>query len=263
MQFLKIARFTKYGAYLVDKNSNEVLLPNRYISDLNKIGDFIWCFLYTDSEDRLVAINQLPLALLGDIASLNVVSIAKNGIYLDIGISKDIFMPSKNPSKFIIGQPVVVKIILDKQKRLMANMNISSYLNKCSLNYNNNIVTALPFLKTPLGYNCVVNGQYFGLMHFNDAHNVSIGSNIKAIVKKVRSDGKLDLGIKRNINDSEKKIIEYIKKHNKLHINFSSTSEEIYNLLSITKKTFKISINKLIKTSKIKFIKEDGVFVFL
>lgn len=59
-QTLTVNRISDYGLYLIDDEQNEVLLPNRYVSLANKVGDTLEVFVYHDSEDRLVATTETP-----------------------------------------------------------------------------------------------------------------------------------------------------------------------------------------------------------
>ena len=63
IQTLKVNRISDYGLYLIDDEEQEVLLPNRYFSLDNKVGDEIEVFVYHDSEDRLVATTDKPLII--------------------------------------------------------------------------------------------------------------------------------------------------------------------------------------------------------
>lgn len=258
MQYLKVLRFTSNGAYLVDDNNFEVLLPNRYLDNDVEIGKLVWVFVYTDSSDRFVAITDVPKAFKNDITTLEVVSIANNGVYLDLGILKDIFLPSKNPSIFKIGQKVVVKILLDKQQRLIARQNIADHLIKAQVDSKIKDVDILPFLRTDIGFNCIVNNKYFGIIHNNDINkNITIGIPLKGIVKQIRSDGKIDLGIMSNIDDVENIILDKLKLNNKINLDFKSNPDEVFKILGISKKSFKITINRLIKENKVEFIKDS------
>ena len=58
IQTLKVNRISDFGLYLCDDEEQEVLLPNRFVSLENKVGDEIEVFVYHDSEDRLVATTQ-------------------------------------------------------------------------------------------------------------------------------------------------------------------------------------------------------------
>ena len=57
---LRVNRISDFGLYLSDDEENEVLLPNRYVSLENKVGDELDVFVYCDSVDRLVATTDRP-----------------------------------------------------------------------------------------------------------------------------------------------------------------------------------------------------------
>ena len=261
MQYLRISRFSKNGAYLIDDDKNEVLLPNRYILDDMEVGSFVWVFVYSDSDDRLVAITTLPKGFVGDILSVEIIDIVHNGAYLDLGIPKDIFMPSKNTSNLHIGQKVVIKLMLDKQNRLIARQNLSYYLEKLNQKSKIKNVDILPFLKTDIGFNCVVNNRYFGIIHNNDINiRLEIGSVIKGVIKKIRKDGKVDLGLISDIEYAKNMILDRLN-DGVLQLNFDSNSNDIFDILGISKKLFKTASSCLIKNNQAQFIKNyNGVF---
>ena len=55
IQTLTVNRLSDYGLYLADEEGNEALLPNRYVSLSQKVGDSVEVFIYHDSEDRITA----------------------------------------------------------------------------------------------------------------------------------------------------------------------------------------------------------------
>ena len=65
-QTLTVARISDHGLYLADEEQNEVLLPNRYTSLTDKVGDRKEVFVYHDSENRLVATTETPLLRVGE-----------------------------------------------------------------------------------------------------------------------------------------------------------------------------------------------------
>ena len=67
----------------------EILLPGRYILEDPKPKDKLDVFVYRDSEDRLVAIIETPLATVGEFAYLKVISVNRSvGAFLDWGLAK-------------------------------------------------------------------------------------------------------------------------------------------------------------------------------
>ena len=95
IQTLTVSRVSEYGLYLADEEQNEVLLPNRYTSLTDKVGDRKEVFLYHDSEDRLVATTETPLLREGEAGYLRVVDKTAHGAFLDWGLhGKDLFLPT-------------------------------------------------------------------------------------------------------------------------------------------------------------------------
>ena len=75
-------------------NLGEILLPGRYIPADLKPKDKLDVFVYRDSEDRLVATTETPLAMVGEFAYLKVISVNQNiGAFLDWGLAKDLLLP--------------------------------------------------------------------------------------------------------------------------------------------------------------------------
>ncbi|ETD24974.1 S1-like domain-containing RNA-binding protein [Helicobacter macacae] len=144
---------------------NEVLLPNKFCPSGAKVGDEVQVFIYTDSQDRFIATTQSPLATLGQIAFLRVVSVGQNGVFLDLGLDKDIFMPSKNPKSYALDSLVAVKICADKSHRLIAKKGIKDTLKPYKAKHRGTKVEILPFEISPLGVGCVVEGKYYGLLY--------------------------------------------------------------------------------------------------
>jgi len=63
---LVIDRLTTPGAYMMARDGQDVLLPGPYLSPQMKEGMLLDVFLYTDSEDRLVATTNKPTAMLDE-----------------------------------------------------------------------------------------------------------------------------------------------------------------------------------------------------
>src|SRR4051812_13375984 len=90
---LTVIRETEAGLHLSDDDKNEVLLPNSFIKSKHKIKEKVTVFVYTDSEERLIATVQIPYAELYEFALLRAVGSNESGVFLDWGIEKDLFVP--------------------------------------------------------------------------------------------------------------------------------------------------------------------------
>src|SRR5882762_2660820 len=87
---LRVQRLVEFGAFLEDGKEG-LLLPKRWVPARVKPGDMLNVFVYHDSEDRLIATTQKPLAVVGEIAYLEAVSVTHQGAFLDWGLMKDLF----------------------------------------------------------------------------------------------------------------------------------------------------------------------------
>jgi len=90
---LSALRQTDNGTYLIDDESNEVLLPNKYVPDDLEMGNTIEVFLYKDSEDRMVATTLTPFIKLNGYAALEALDVSDNGAFFDWGLEKDLMDP--------------------------------------------------------------------------------------------------------------------------------------------------------------------------
>ena len=254
---LEIAKIVSIGAYL-KKDDSLVLLPVRYLSSTLKEGDFVDVFLYTDSEDRLIATTLNPLALLGEIAALRIVDKNNYGCFLDLGIAKDIFMPTKSSEPYKVGSYVVVFIDKDKEGRLIARHNIKSYLKNikdsslkvfCK-------VSILPFKRTNLGYECVINGKYLGLVYYNEVFIKDFLFNKQVgYIKRIYKGGKCDLSLKPPMEKSKsqaERVFMILKSNGGvMKFGYDSSPQEILEVFEMSKKSFKKSLSDLITEHKI------------
>ena len=121
---LSIVRASTPGLYLDGGELGEILLPGRYIPANLKPKDKLDVFIYRDSEDRLVATTETPLATVGEFAAMKVVSINDRvGAFLDWGLAKDLLLPFREQERMVrVGQRVVVFVYIDpKTQRIVAS----------------------------------------------------------------------------------------------------------------------------------------------
>lgn len=261
---LKISRDSDYGFFLIALDEKEVLLPKSYKTNEMKIGDLIEVFLYTDSEDRLVATTQKPLAMLDELAYMQVVDSTKFGVFLSWGLPKDLLVPRKHQKETLkIGDKAFFRVIYDeKTHRLIGTQKLGDiflrhpkYLKKYQK------VKIVPMQKTPLGFRCLVEDRFEGLIYTNEIfQNIAIGETLMAYVKNIRADGLIDLTLNSKNNSSlEDKVISFLNIHNGIMpYNYKSDATLIYEVFGMSKKSFKATLTKLCDRGLIE-IKENGV----
>ena len=264
---LEAARSTDFGMYFKDEENREVLLPNKYVPDSCRPGDKLNLFIYLDSEDRIVATTRSPKVQIGEFASLQVKDVNQVGAFLDWGLEKDLFVPFKEQRRPLrSGEYVVVYVYLDEETdRISASTKLNKFLlKKVEGISEGDSVSALISSRTDLGFTCVVENKYSGLIYENETfQKLRIGDQVSAFVKKRRDDGKIDLSLQKSGYEKVGDLPETILKKLKLQagfipVNSKTDPDVIYNLFGVSKKTFKMAIGALYKERKI-IITDDGI----
>ena len=252
---LKVNRAVDFGFYLTDGHE-EVLLPKKWIPEGADIGKNVEVFIYTDSEDRLIATTMKPKATLGDFAVLEVTSTTGFGAFLDWGLEKDLLLPKNEQIKTVgVGEKAVVKVCLDfKTNRLIGVSKINSFLLPIPESLQpGQEVEAWVYNKTPLGYQVLVNKEFAGLLYENEVfEELRIGDVRRAWIKKKREDNKLDVSLKpfgkEGMKSDREKVLEAVKEAGgSLAVGDKSEPEEISRKLNMSKKAFKRAIGILYK----------------
>lgn len=249
------------GFFLDGGTHGEILLPGRYIPRGVRPGASMDVFVYRDSEDRLVATTETPLAMVGEFAYLRVVSVnPRIGVFLDWGLEKDLLLPLREQaSPLQPGDRRVVRVALDRETdRVIASARLNRWLNLTPPPYTEGqrvdiIVTG----ETPLGYSAIVEHAHHGLLYRSDlSAALWIGQQFAAYVRTVRDDGKIDLALDRagfhRIAPLTEQILAALKEaggHLPYHDN--SPPEEIRDAFSISKKAFKQAIGSLYRARRI------------
>lgn len=260
-QTLRVNRISDYGLFLADEEENEVLLPNRYVSLENKVGDMLDVFVYHDSEDRLVASTEKPYATVGEVAFLKVVDKTVHGAFLDWGLSsKDIFLPNRNMiGRLDPGMKYVVYIYRDNiTGRAVTSMALKNFISNESLDLKRgeevDIVVAL---QTDRGFRVVINNRYWGMIYYNQLFgDISVGDKTKAYVRKITEDNRVDLSLQQEgydeVKKSADKIIAMMRDNGgTLPLHDRSTPEEVNAVTRMSKKVFKRSVGYLMKREAI------------
>jgi predicted RNA-binding protein (virulence factor B family) len=261
---LSIVRASSPGLYLDGGELGEILLPGRYIPADLKPKDKLDVFVYRDSEDRLVATTETPLAMVGEFAYLKVISVNQNiGTFLDWGLAKDLLLPFREQEfPLRAGDWAIVHVCLDeKTNRILATTRLNRHLSRDTPAYRDGQpVNLLIMGRTPLGYNAIVENAHRGLLyHDNLAAPLVTGQKLKGFVRTVRPGGKIDLrldasGYKR-VAALTDQIVQALE-NNACHLAFDddSSPEAIRQKFGVSKKAFKQALGKLYKGRRIRFL---------
>jgi predicted RNA-binding protein (virulence factor B family) len=252
---LRVNRVSEPGIYLISGDETEVLLPNAYVKKDMAIDSLLDVFIYTDSEDRLVATTLKPYLYLNEFANLKIVDSAKFGYFVDIGLPKDLLVP-KNRQKgtYNIGSYKVLQMQFDERtSRLIASEKYILEEEPKNLKQGDEVEIIL-YSKTPLGFKVIVNNLFEGMIfHSEIFENLKIGDKKRAYIKNLREDKKLDISLQKiGEKVDSNKVLEILKANGGvLNFTYKSDAEDIKNMFAMSKKAFKATLTKLIDEKKI------------
>jgi len=263
---LKVVKSVDFGLYLNGEEHGEILLPTRYVPENVNVDDELEVFLYLDSEDRLIATTEKPLATVGEFALLEAVAVNRFGAFLNWGLPKDLMMPySEQRHDIEVGEKYFVYIYLDKEtNRIVASSKTDKFLDQSPVNYEpGDEVEIFPVFKNSIGYRVLVNEHVWGMIYHDEVFSpVKRGIKRKAYVKKVREDQKLDLTLQKPgytaVEDFSDVLLRYINEHGgSIEITDKSDPETIKKIFNVSKKIFKKAVGKLYKDKKIQIGKDN------
>lgn len=258
---LKVNRKVEFGFYL-DDGAEGILLPKRFAPNNLNIDDEIEVFVYHDSDNRLIATTQKPKAVVGEIAKMKVVSVTKQGAFLDWGLMKDLFVPaSKQVSGMRLGGEYLVMLYIDEMTgRVAATEKVENLMSNDILTVKEmESVDLLVYRTSELGYVMIINNKHIGILHGNEVfQQLEIGDRVKGFIKKIRPDNKIDLILGKpgytKVEDESAKILRLLQENNGyLPYNDKSDPTDIYAFFGMSKKAFKMTTGNLYKQKKIQF----------
>lgn len=260
IQKLIVSRFTDNGAYLIDTDENEVLLPNRYVAEGQKVGDEVEVFLYHDSEDRIVASTEMPFIIVGEVALLECLDISAFGAFLDWGLPKDLFIPIANQTVDMeVGRWYLVYAYRDDlTDRIVATAKLNKYINNDEITVEvGEEVEIVVGHENEYGYRVVINNKNWGMIYHNQIFcEVKVGQILTAYVTKVTEDFRIDVSLTRTgkgqVDDAAVRILELLEASNGvLELGDKSSPEQIYTITQMSKKMFKRGVGSLYKEGKV------------
>lgn len=260
-------RFAPQGLYLSDAEGNEVLLPNSRMPQKPNLNVELEAFVYRDSEERLIATLDKPIAQVGEIAGLQVMDIAPFGYFLDWGLDKQVLLPKREVRQSLnVGDYVGVFLYVDTlSERITASARLERHFNHNIDHLNEQDGVEVTILqREKLGFLVTFGEGFHGMIYHNEIFaNLLPGQKVKAYIRKLREDGKVDLILQPegmdHIEPSAKIILEKLEQAGgKLAFHDKSDPTAIQNEFGMSKKTFKKAIGTLYK-KKLISLEKDGI----
>ncbi len=268
---LRVIRQSDIGVMLAADRYGEVLLPKRYVPKTLEIDDQIDVFLYSDSEDRVVATTQKPKAQVGECAYLKAISRNRVGVFLDWGLPKDLLVPfSEQQKPMQKGYSYTVYLFVDEATdRIAASSRLEEHLSDDASGFApRQPVDLLIYGRSDLGFKAVVDGTHLGQLYDNETfRRLHYGERVRGYIKQVRDDGRIDLVLQRPSHLERDRLGEAIltdlrDQGGVSMLTDKSPPEAIYEAFGVSKANYKKALGQLYRRRQIEITKEKITLLY-
>ena len=269
---LRVIRKVEFGIYLDGGKYGDILLPRQYTNDNMALGDSIEVFIYLDSEDRIVATTLKPKAVVGECAYLKVVQVNRIGAFVDWGLPKDLLVPfSQQQKPMQKGYSYAVYVYVDEStERIAASSRLEDFICEAPDQLRpDQAVELMIYAKSDLGFKAVIDGRYLGQLFENEVFRpLHYGEKLPGFIKRVRTDGKIDLILQQATSLARSSlagaILEHLGDNNGIStLTDKSPPDHIYGAFGVSKAAYKKALGALYKSRQIKIEKHRITLVKL
>lgn len=263
---LEIAHKSPFGYFLTDGALQVLLHENDIVQPFDEhVPQQV--FLYQDHQGRLAATMHIPDIRLGVYNWAAVSGMHKKyGVFVDIGINKDILLskddlPDEWPDWPAAGDHVYCSLKLDKKDRLFAKLADDPIMHMLSVaapeDLFNQELDADVYRLLLEGARVITDKGYLGFIHKNETEGrLRLGQNVHCRVIDVKEDGTINLSMRQrsyeSIDQHAAAILRYMDgRGGAMPYSDKSLPEDIRSKFSISKGDFKKALGKLMKENKI------------
>lgn len=237
----------------------DAVIDKDQVKGLNQ-NDSVEAFLYRDLNNVLRATRGLAYKI-DQIYSLKAVEIDKKGVYFEIK-GGHIFLPFEERTYKIIKDMTYPVAFKEKDGYVYLTSKIRDLLTTDHDFKENDTVTGRIYsINKSIGAFVAIDEKYDSLIRIKELSGVYIeGELVKARVKEVKSDGKIELSLRKRAyleidNDSDK-ILDYLYENKSVALSDKSSPEKIYSYFAMSKASFKRAIGRLYKNKDIIIYKD-------
>ena len=267
---LTAVRESELGVFLdaeTGNTSDDILLHHVQQTAPVKIGDRVRVFLYLDPKRRLTASMRTPRMKEGQVARLRVISVTKEGAFLDVGAERGIFLPFAGMrGRPQVGETVWAKLYTDKSGRLAVTMEVEDELRRASRPAEG--VRVGDRLKGSV-YNITERGAFLfteeRYIVFIDHREIPkrprVGETVEMRVTYLREDGRLNASLRSPKETAQQedadRLLALLNEHNgRMPYTDATSPEVIQDRFHISKAAFKRALGRLLKEGLIE--QRDG-----
>ena len=268
---LKVVRESEMGAFLdagTGNTSDDILLHKQQQDTPVKVGDVVKVYLYLDPHGRLTASRKLPKMREGQVGYVKVLSVTRDGGFVDIGAERGVFLPySEMRGHVSPGQLVWVKLYRDKTGRQAVTMRVEEDMVKASKPAAGvkvgDEVTGIVYNILPEGFFLLTTERFIAFIHRSEVPGgrLDFGQKVTGRIAFIREDGRINMSLRpqkeeARVLDADLILSLLQKRKGSMPYGDDTPAEVIKDVFGISKSAFKRSMGKLMKDGKIK--QENG-----
>lgn len=266
MAELKVARISDFGYFLTDGEEDVLLHKNDTDQEFQE-GDEVEVFLYVDSRGRLSATTIRPSVTVGEYSWVPVVDVSPGtGVFLDIGIKKDILLGKDDlpvfesvwPGK---GDLLYITLRVNRNNLIYARMASDPIIQEISVpatrkDFNKNVHGHI-YRTARVGSWMLTAEGYKGFIHESQRKiEPRVGEKVEGRIIDVKEDGTVNISLlprKQEALDTDTdKIMEYLELRNgAMPYSDKSMAEDIMDRFGLSKSSFKRALGRLMKEGKV------------
>lgn len=268
---LRVVRLSDLGAFLdagTGDTNDDILLHKQQQNKELQIGDEVEVWLYFDPKKRLTASMKLPKMKEGQLGYVKVLSITKDGGFVDIGAERGIFLPySEMHGHVEPGQMIWVKLYRDKTDRQAVTMRVEDDIVKLAKPAKNikvgELVTGTIYNILPEGFFILTRKRNIAFLHRSEVPQgrLDFGQEVNARVTYIREDGRINVSMRlqkeKALEIDATKILNFLmNRDGKMPYSDETQPEIIKMKFGLSKAAFKRALGHLMKEKKVK--QENG-----
>lgn len=268
---LKVVRLGEMGAFLDGGTGNtddDILLHKLQQTAEVKEGDEVKVYLYLDPSKRLTASMKLPKMREGQLGYVRVISVTRDGGFVDIGAERGVFLPySQMRGHVSEGQLVWVKLYRDKSGRQAVTMRVEEDMQRAAKPAEGlkvgDKVTGTIYNILPEGFFIFTTQRFIAFLHRSEVPGgrLDFGQQITGRVTYLREDGRINISMrlqKENalVADAEDIYAYLVQRNGSMPYCDSTPLEIIKQKFGISKAAFKRALGHLMKEGKVR--QENG-----
>lgn len=270
---LKVVRVSDMGAFLdagTGDTSDDILLHKLQQTTPVKVGDEVRVYLYLDPHKRLTASMKLPKMKEGQLGYAKVISVTRDGGFVDIGAERGVFLPyTEMLGRVNPNQKIWIKLYRDKSGRPAVTMKVDKDLARAAKPIGEeakvgDTVTGTIYNITKEGFFIFTNDRHIAFLHRSEAdpkRYLAYGEQVKARITFIREDSHVDVSLRKQkenamVDDAQMLLDTLQSRNGRMPYCDDTPTEIIKTKFGISKAAFKRALGRLMKEGKV--YQEDG-----